>query len=91
MVTMTSIHDSVTPKTVFYIQYWYKDVKWECYNTNGEVVRCWGMYLICDGGYLRWVTLICPYAGTHDGAGRRGYFNGNLESVRKDVAGVDGV
>jgi hypothetical protein len=43
------------------------------------------MYLICDGGYLRWVTLICPYAGTHDEAGRCGYFNGNLESVRKTL------
>ena len=57
---------------------------------GGEVP---GMYLICDGGYLRWVTLICPYtyASTHDGAGRRGYFNGNIESVRKDVECTYGI
>ena len=70
---------------------WYKDVEWECYNINGEVKRCRGMYLICDGGYLRWETLICPYAGTNDGTGRRGYFNTNLESVRKDVECTYGI
>lgn len=35
------------------------------------------MYLICDGGYLRWETLVCPYAGDHD-SGWCGYYNTNL-------------
>ena len=49
-----------------------------------------GMYFICDGGYLRWQTLVCPYAGTAE-TGCRGYYNSNLVSVRKDVECTFGI
>jgi hypothetical protein len=77
--TVTSIRDN-----------FYKYVEWEYYTINGEVKRDKGVYLICDGGYLRWVTLMCPYAGSVE-AGRRGYFNTNLESIRKDVECTFGI
>eukprot|EP00956_Cyclotella_meneghiniana_P025798 scaffold54583_cov64-Cyclotella_meneghiniana.AAC.1 len=52
---------------------WYKDV-----------MEDRGVYLICDGGYLRWPVLICPYK--HEScATQKGYFSSKLESVRKDV------
>ena len=40
--------------------------------------------MICDGGYLRWPILICPYKGASV-ASQQGYYSANLESVRKDV------
>jgi hypothetical protein len=69
---------------------WYKDVEWEYYTAQGELKRGKGCYLVCDGGYLHWKTLICPFP-TDDVGGRRGYFNGNLESIRKDVECTFGI
>jgi hypothetical protein len=69
---------------------WYKDVEWEYQTIAGEVRRGRGIYLMCDGGYLRWKTLMCPYAGT-PGPGCRHYYNKNLESVRKDVECTYGI
>lgn len=69
---------------------WYQDVEWEYVTINGEVKKERGVYLICDGGYLRWKVLICPYASTSE-VGCRGYFNTNLESVRKDVECTYGI
>ena len=31
------------------------------YDKHGEKQSDYGVYLICDGGYLRWPQLICPY------------------------------
>ena len=42
------------------------------------------VYLICDGGYLRWPVLICPFKHS-DVAHHKGYFSCTLESIRKDV------
>lgn len=48
------------------------------------------MYFICDGGYLRWPVLICPFK--HSGAvSQKGYFTSTLESVRKDVERTFGI
>ncbi len=48
------------------------------------------MYLICDGGYLRWPVLICPFK--HSGcATQKGYFSSTIESVRKDVECTFGI
>jgi hypothetical protein len=69
---------------------WYKDVEWEYFTSQGELKRGKGVYFICDGGYLHWKTLICPFR-TDDVSGRRGYFNGNLESIRKDVECTFGI
>lgn len=63
---------------------WYKDVVWTLYDGSGLQKEDQGVYLICDGGYLRWPVLICPYK--HEScATQKGYFSSKLESVRKDV------
>ena len=49
-----------------------------------------GMYLICDNGYLRWPTSICPYLQVLQGSSE-GFFSSNLESVRKDVECMFGI
>jgi hypothetical protein len=54
------------------------------YNAEGRVQFERGMYLICDNGYLRWPTSICPYAQV-DKSTVEGFFSTNIESVRKDV------
>jgi len=48
------------------------------------------MYLICDGGYLRWPQSICPYSSAM-AASEEGYFLSNLERVRKDVECTFGI
>jgi hypothetical protein len=48
------------------------------------------MYLICDNGYLRWPTTICPFKRV-DSATAQEYFTTNLESVRKDVECTFGI
>jgi hypothetical protein len=69
---------------------WYKDIEWECFDLHGVLHKCRGVYLICDGGYLRWRTLICPYQYAHN-ASVKGYWSTNLESVRKDVECTFGI
>ena len=69
---------------------WYKDVVWEHRDVLGRVLRSTGVYFICDGGYLRWPVLICPFK--HSGsATHKGYFSSTLESVRKDVECTFGI
>jgi hypothetical protein len=48
------------------------------------------MYLICDNGYLRWPTSICPYTQV-DKSTVEGLFSTNIESVRKDVECTFGI
>ena len=69
---------------------WYGDVEWHLYDVDGNVVTCKGVYLICDGGYLRWKTLVCPFP-SESHSSRNGYFSDNLESVRKDVECTFGI
>lgn len=69
---------------------WYQEVEWEHFDIDGGVHKSKGVYLICDGGYLRWRTLICPYQYEHHGT-RKGYFSQHLESVRKDVECTFGI
>ena len=48
------------------------------------------IYLICNGGDLCWLKLICP--DKHEqGSSSKGYFSTGLESVRKDVECVFGI
>lgn len=49
-----------------------------------------GIYLICNGGYLRWRTLICPFKHASINT-PEGYFSKNLERVRKDVECIFGI
>jgi hypothetical protein len=57
---------------------------------GGGIAQERGMYLICDNGYLRWPTSICPYEGAAKST-LEGYFSTNLESVRKDVECTFGI
>ena len=69
---------------------WYSTVEWEYFSIDGNVETDAGCYLICDNGYLRWPTSICPYMHA-DRTSMEGYFSTNLESVRKDVECVFGI
>ena len=48
------------------------------------------MYLICNNGYLPWLTSICPFTQTSK-ASLEGYFSSNIKSVRKDVECTFGI
>ena len=69
---------------------WYKDMEWEYFNEEGEVKRDKGVYLICDGGYVKQQTSICPFESARIDT-LEGYFSTNLESVRKDFECVFGI
>ena len=78
------------PNVHFVRSGWYKDILWNYYTAEGRVEQDRGAYLICDNGYLRWPTSICPYAGCEN-ASLEGFFSTNLESVRKDVECTFGI
>ena len=44
---------------------WYNTVTWNFYDSDGQIKTAVGVYLICDGGYLRWPILVCPYQNAH--------------------------
>ena len=69
---------------------WYKDVRWSYYDQSGIVKEDRGVFFICNNGYLRWPTSICPYERV-DSATLEGYFSTNLEGVRKDVECTFGI
>ena len=56
----------------------------------GQVRSSLGMYLICDNGYLRWPTTICPFTRINKST-PEGYFSTNIESVCKDVECTFGI
>ncbi len=69
---------------------WYCNVEWTSWNINGEEEVNSGVYFICDGGYICWPELICPYK--HEPVtSKKGYFSARVESVRKDVECVFGI
>ena len=69
---------------------WCKDVIWGYYDLQGFMNYTRGVYFICDGGYLRWPSLICPFK--HESCStQKGYFSSRLESVRKDVECTFGI
>ena len=69
---------------------WYKDVVWEHFDLFGRRLLSRGVYFICDGGYLHWPILVCPFK--HSGSStQKGYFSSTLESVRKDVECTFGI
>jgi hypothetical protein len=62
----------------------FRDAHWS------QVRQANGMYLICDNGYLRWPTTICPFTWTSNSS-PEGYFSTNIEIVRKDVECTFGI
>ena len=69
---------------------WYNTVTWNFYDSDGHLKMAIGVYLFCDGGYLRWPIFVCPYQSAHV-ALLEGYFSSNLESICKDVEGTFGI
>jgi hypothetical protein len=69
---------------------WYEDVVWEHRDLLGRLLRSRGMYLICDGGYLCWPVLICPFKHSRS-ATQKEYFSSTLENVRKDMECTFGI
>ena len=81
-----------TDKSVEAIRKWplFRDARWAYYDKNGRVRTNKGAYLICDNGYLRWPTTICPFTRV-DNASAEGYFTTHIESIRKDVECTFGI
>jgi hypothetical protein len=69
---------------------WFKDVCWTYYTADGRIQEDRGVYLICDHGYHRWLTSICPYTNA-DKTTLEGYFSTNLESIQKVVVCTFGI
>jgi hypothetical protein len=69
---------------------WYHDLEWKYFDEYGNECVEYGVYFICDGGYLWWPELVCPYK--HEPvASKKGFFSSKIESVRKDVECVFGI
>ncbi|KAL3797257.1 hypothetical protein HJC23_004549 [Cyclotella cryptica] len=69
---------------------WYHDLDWKFFDKYGNECVEHSVYFICDGGYLRWPELVCPYK--HEPvASKKGFFSSKIESVRKDVECVFGI
>ena len=67
---------------------WCKDVVWSFYeDENGFMRNTRG---VCDGGYLRWSCLICPFKHKSNST-QKVCFSSRLESVRKDVECTFGI
>jgi hypothetical protein len=65
-------------------------VCWNYFDKSGEEQSDYGVYFICDGGYMRWPELICPYK--HEPVSSvKSYFSVKIESIRKDVECVFGI
>ena len=63
---------------------------WKWYDDHGNERKDTDVYFICDGGYVHWPELICPYK--HEPvASKKGYFSSKIESIRKDVEYVFGI
>ncbi len=63
---------------------WYKDIMWRYYTAEGRAEHDKGLCVICDNGYLRWPTSICPDSKVESST-VKGYFLSNLESLQKDI------
>jgi len=68
----------------------FRDAKWKYFDEDGRERLERGMYLICDNGYLRWPTTICPFTRTNKSSAE-GFFSTNIESVQKDVECTFGI
>ncbi|KAL7454130.1 hypothetical protein ACHAXS_000322 [Conticribra weissflogii] len=69
---------------------WFSQVQWEYNDMHDNVMTETGVYLICNGGYLHWPVLMCPYKHASV-ASREGYFSTNVEGARKDVECTFGI
>ena len=61
----------------------FNDLEYVLLDQNGNEIHLNGAYLICDGGYLIWRVLMCPFK--YFSIFGKAYYSAQLESVRKDV------
>ena len=71
------------PKSLHSGSHWLRSRKWYSKKNDGSVVQHRGYWLLVDGGYLRWPSLICTILYNTSKKGRK--LAKHLESVRKDV------
>jgi hypothetical protein len=67
----------------------YSDVPFHLYNSDGEVEELKGLYLICDGGFMKWRVLIAGlkfYSSI-----KEALWSAQMESTRKDVERAFGI
>ena len=57
---------------------------------DGKVHEEVGLHLICDGGYHKWMILICPFKHALDDTDEAKWSH-HVESIRKDVECVFGI
>lgn len=68
----------------------YTNYEWFLLNSDGMRMQQKGLYLICDGGYHRWPTLIPPYKHQLEGTVQASWSK-HIESIRKDVECTFGI
>lgn len=68
----------------------YTNYKWSMKDSEGNNCVQKGLYLICDGGYHRWPTLIPPYKHQVEDC-PKGKWSKHVESLRKDVECTFGI
>ena len=66
---------------------WLSEKEWWAFGEDDKTLVEKGLYLICDGGYLRWPTLICPIKVSE----RFLQLSKVIEGARKDVEDVFGM
>lgn len=81
--TQNDQHIVRTDETVSLIRTgWYKIFMWEYFDEFGNEQVDYGIYLICNGGYLRMPQLVCPFK-YEAVSSKKGYFSYHTESVCK--------
>lgn len=66
-----------------------QDNKFNLVNEEGDIENYTGAWILVDGGYLNWSTLICPYKNTISTREQR--WSRWAESMRKDVECTFGI
>jgi hypothetical protein len=72
-IVKTDVHVHARKKNRLHRETW-----WSYYSHDGHVRTNRVSYLICDNGYLRWPTTVCPFTWVRC-ASAEGYFLSNLE------------
>lgn len=67
----------------------YEGFQYKVYDSAGVPTTCTTPYLICDGGYHRWLQLMCPFKTTSQET--LALWSKLLESMRKDAECTFGV
>jgi hypothetical protein len=71
------------PKSLHNGSHWLRTQVWFTKKNDGTVEQHRGFWLLVDGGYLRWPSLICPVR--YDTCPNVRMLAKHLESIRKDV------